>query len=367
MFWLVSAALAQEPLRLELSRRVPVSSSEGMAMGSAGLGFATGASGVFFHPAAPSVRKMENTSRFTGSGVFSFSTVVEQTGLGDSDFEYVERWSGAKLDFGATGLAYNGGVGMVFTTLNSEGDHGQVRFTEGHLVTSYASPNGAFGGGLRTVQAGIQADGEGARSYRGTGWQIGYLLMGLDDGWNLGVVYRSAIRAKALEETGPGPDLAVAPWELSVGATWVGRAPWIDRPARLAIDLVTEGPVVGASAQGVVLSEVVRQGRVTTFSPRMGLELEVIETRLRLRAGGWIEPSRLQDAATNLHGTGGFEVRLFPIRLWRWEWQLSFSAAVDHSRGYTNTNWISIGFWDSGDIGYRWEPGPRGEPPTPAM
>ena len=51
-------AQAQEPLQLELSRRVPVTSAESMAMGSAGMAFATGAKGVFFNPASPAIRKV---------------------------------------------------------------------------------------------------------------------------------------------------------------------------------------------------------------------------------------------------------------------------------------------------------------------
>jgi hypothetical protein len=83
------------------------------------------------------------------------------------------------------------------------------------------------------------------------------------------------------------------------------------------------------------------------FSPRLGLESEVVPHILKLRVGSYLEPARVAGAQSRLHGTGGLDVRLF-----RWDvfglvepfdhWQLSLAA--DGARSYLNTA-FSIGFW----------------------
>ena len=81
--------------------------------------------------------------------------------------------------------------------------------------------------------------------------------------------------------------------------------------------------------------------------PRLGLESEVVPHILRLRAGSYYEPERFNLTPARVHGTGGFEERLF-----EWDvcgrikpfgyWQLSIEA--DAARAYLNTS-FSIGFW----------------------
>jgi hypothetical protein len=83
------------------------------------------------------------------------------------------------------------------------------------------------------------------------------------------------------------------------------------------------------------------------ISPRLGVESEVVPHILRLRAGSYYEPERFNLTPARVHGTGGFDVRLF-----EWDvfglikpfdyWQLSIAA--DAARAYLNTS-FSIGFW----------------------
>ena len=83
------------------------------------------------------------------------------------------------------------------------------------------------------------------------------------------------------------------------------------------------------------------------ISPRIGVESEVVPHHLRLRAGSYYEPARIGRSPSRVHGTGGFDVRLF-----EWDvfglikpfdyWQLSIAA--DGARSYLNTS-FSIGFW----------------------
>jgi hypothetical protein len=66
-----------------------------------------------------------------------------------------------------------------------------------------------------------------------------------------------------------------------------------------------------------------------------------------IAAGSYYEPARIELAPSRVHGTGGFDVRLFEwdvfglIKPFDW-WQLSIAA--DGARSYLNTS-FSIGFW----------------------
>jgi len=81
--------------------------------------------------------------------------------------------------------------------------------------------------------------------------------------------------------------------------------------------------------------------------PRVGVESEVVPHILRLRGGSYYEPERVGVKPTRIHGTGGFDVRLFEwdvfglVKPFDW-WQLS--VAADAARAYLNTS-FSIGFW----------------------
>jgi hypothetical protein len=348
---LFEAAQAQEPLQLELSRRVPVTSAESMAMGSAGMAFANGAKGVFFNPAAPAVRK-EHQGKFGLTGVLSLSSALVLTGLEDQ--RLAESWVENRLDVGLAGRYKRVGVGLVITTLQDSSDDGQLLFTEGHLTSGVQLSSGALGVGLRTVSASIQRPGVPDLNYAGVGWQVGYLFTALDEGVNVGFSYRSRVLAPAMTASYDAPDIAVAPWEFGFGLSRVFIAPWPKPvPMRLAVDMVLEGPVDDAGAIEslyVPTTEWVQQGSNLTLSPRMGLEIEVIEHRLRLRTGTWREASRLQQLTGTWHATAGLELRVLPISVGPWERDLALEFAVDRAAGFTNVNWLTLGFWESGQV-----------------
>ena len=92
-----------------------------------------------------------------------------------------------------------------------------------------------------------------------------------------------------------------------------------------------------------------RSGERVVFSPRLGLETEAIPNWVKLRAGTYGEPTRFDTprASGRLHGTLGFDLKLFPwtvfglfheTTVWR------VSAALDAAERYLNTS-IGIGVW----------------------
>ena len=330
-------------------------------MGSAGMAFASGAKGVFFNPASPAVRK-DHQGKVGLTAVLSLSSALVLTGLEDQ--RLAERWQENRLDVGVAGRYKRVGVGLVVTTLLDSSPDGQLLFREGHLTSGVQLKTGALGVGLRTVSASIQRPGQPDLNYAGMGWQVGYLVTALDEGVNVGFSYRSRVRAPAMTASLDAPDIAVAPWEFGFGLARVFDAPWPKPlPMRLAIDMVIEGPVDDAGAIEslyVPTTEWVEQGSSLTLSPRMGLELEVVEHRLRVRTGTWREASRLQQLAGTWHGTAGLEFRVLPISVGSWERDLALEFAVDRAAGFTNVNWLTLGLWDSGQVegGVRRSPDP---------
>ena len=92
-----------------------------------------------------------------------------------------------------------------------------------------------------------------------------------------------------------------------------------------------------------------RSGERTVFSPRLGLETEAVPNWVKLRAGTYGEPTRFATPTAHgrLHGTLGFDLKLFPwtvfglfheTTVWR------VSMALDAAERYLNTS-IGIGVW----------------------
>lgn len=80
-------------------------------------------------------------------------------------------------------------------------------------------------------------------------------------------------------------------------------------------------------------------GTNTMYQPRAGVELDAIRKRLRLRTGGYLEPSPFPDHPGRLHFTAGFEWLMFHLIE---DWALT--ASLDYANRYHNYG-LSIGFW----------------------
>lgn len=123
-----------------------------------------------------------------------------------------------------------------------------------------------------------------------------------------------------------------------------------DRPHRyllVSAGLSVFGPTPrGQGIEGFIDQVEQPSGRVPVVSPRVGLETEVIDNRLRLRVGSYLEPSRFEDIGARVHGTAGFDLRLF-----RWNAfkivdpiDLKLSGTFDVSYNYVDWG-FSVGIW----------------------
>lgn len=90
-----------------------------------------------------------------------------------------------------------------------------------------------------------------------------------------------------------------------------------------------------------------RSGEKVTVSPRAGVESEPVQNWLKVRAGGYWEPSRFRAVDGRAHMTGGFDARLFPWTLFGLlddDASIQFSTAGDFAQRYFG--WaISLGVW----------------------
>lgn len=151
------------------------------------------------------------------------------------------------------------------------------------------------------------------------------------------------------------PARGESPWEVGVGFAWrFGQAIWNvpapvlfrdERALVLAADVAIVGRVAdGISVPGVASQMTQPSGRSVTASARLGAESEILPGRLRVRAGGYWEPERIEGRGGRLHGTTGAEFRLFRFAFWEKERRVRLALAADLAQRYQNIA-LSIGFW----------------------
>lgn len=123
-----------------------------------------------------------------------------------------------------------------------------------------------------------------------------------------------------------------------------------DRPHRyllVSLGLSVFGPTPqGQGIQGFIDQIEQPSGRTPVLSPRVGLESEVVDNRLRLRVGSYIEPSRFEPIGARVHGTVGFDLRLFRWNAFKLVDPLDFKISGTFDVSYNYVDWgFSLGIW----------------------
>jgi hypothetical protein len=109
----------------------------------------------------------------------------------------------------------------------------------------------------------------------------------------------------------------------------------------LAADLLLYGPTArGQSVSAFLLQEPERSGARIAYGARVGVESEIWQDRMKLRAGSYLEPSRVQRRYYRPHGTFGVDVRLFDF----WRWSARGTATIDVAPRYFNWG-LALGMW----------------------
>jgi len=119
------------------------------------------------------------------------------------------------------------------------------------------------------------------------------------------------------------------------------------RYALIAGEVVVSGPTNdGVGLEGFLRGVRDASGRDVTVSVRLGVELEPWANRLKVRCGGYYEPSRFESGNGRMHATAGFDLHVFDWSVFglldETAWRLSMVADVAHRY----FDWgIGIGVW----------------------
>jgi hypothetical protein len=123
---------------------------------------------------------------------------------------------------------------------------------------------------------------------------------------------------------------------------------WPRRYYLLTTDLWFNGRVTnGVGVESFLFQTVQRSGESITISPRLGFETEVWPSRMKLRAGTYLEPSRFANSTARVHGTLGFDLSVLKwnvFGLWPDDYRWQISAALDLARAYASFS-FGIGGW----------------------
>ncbi|MGB5223248.1 MAG: hypothetical protein WBN60_19610, partial [Polyangiales bacterium] len=126
------------------------------------------------------------------------------------------------------------------------------------------------------------------------------------------------------------------------------RLGWPRRYYLLTTDLWFNGRVTnGVGVESFLFQTVQRSGESITISPRLGFETEVWPSRMKLRAGTYLEPSRFANSTARVHGTLGFDLSVLKwnvFGLWPDDYRWQISAALDLARAYASFS-FGIGGW----------------------
>jgi hypothetical protein len=109
----------------------------------------------------------------------------------------------------------------------------------------------------------------------------------------------------------------------------------------LAADVLFYGKTPnGQSMSAFLLQQPEVSGDKVSFGARVGAESEVMQDRLKVRAGSYLEPSRTKRKYYRPHATLGIEARLFDL----WRWSARGTATIDVAPRYFNWG-VAFGLW----------------------
>ncbi len=318
---------------------------------------AEGAGGLLENPASLPNR-MQHTldRRFAWSMALNLSVVrggsgrdLDQSGLASQWDSSVLAFVALQLQFGrhAVGIAFSG-VSLQFTDeVNGEGSFNQQLAGIGYGISTLG---GRLDLGVFTLGAATSVETESiAETDTAFGLEVGALYKPRNQPWRLALAVRTPMRAETVADTSTGepPPVLFAPGQVRFAGSYMfgprnynpapswgvssrahvaeGRSPEdLARGYTLlsaSLEVTARSPNALGPSSWIAGSDL-RAGTRITLSPRLGVESEVVDNLLIVRAGSHWDPSRYEGQGGRLHGTGGFDIRV-PIGI---DWKLSFAV-----------------------------------------
>jgi hypothetical protein len=358
---------------IDLFEQPAIGSPRLIAMAGAVNSVAEGAAGLYTNPASAAVRPQTKTEKFAWNLYFNSYVPVDGQDANNNGQPVTSLrrsllgGAGVMLQYGKWGLTLDGGYTAHEIAPEAGGGLG-VRSLIAHLglARTFVDEEIAIGVGLRAGALNVYTleMQETLFTRAGVSGEAGAVWKPRERSFRLAISGALPVFTGALDYTcDPNncagyilPSDAVVPWQATLGAAWrFGPTPWNhklegtyrdERQLTVAVDLGFTGAVSnGFGMEAFAAKQLQASGRDITVTPRLGLESEIIRGWLRLRAGGYLEPSRFIGVTARWHGTAGAEGRLFAFRLFGEERRVSLSVAGDFAARYKNAG-ISLGFWN---------------------
>lgn len=335
-----------------------IASSEITAMGGAGLGFANGAEGLNYTPSAPVMRRATDTGPHNVSVALSsfWSINEEDADLTNAGVRFTGDNSEILVDTGVSGRVGRLGAGLGVSGLQVWNQDALARIGDSRIALAIGSLDGKAAGGVATRVMWVEVQQGPSRDlFMGVGAEAGLSFAPADRSLRLGIAAQTPVTAVPDGEVAFGIDAVRLPWRLAIGGGWANaaarEADTLGHGARLGIDVVAYGRVEdGVSLAPALAGEIVPRGQAISVSPRIGGEFEALPRRLRLRAGAYVEPSRVAWRDPRYHATAGLECRLLHVRMF-WgiiDHDISLQSAFDVAERYQRMGWLGLSVWNTG-------------------
>jgi hypothetical protein len=386
------AQSSEDPRTIDAARRTIKGGTRFIGLGGAFVAIADDTQGVSVNPASAAVRLPYSWDAFDYSFGIDLSIATwlpkndiynapESTGPGGSlfgSFAILANYRHAGFGLGAEAERNVASQQMQGVSTKLTANFGLVR-----PVAAYGYFDGQLllGAGLRLVGFSL-GGGQGVVPLTaGVGYTAGVIVKPKSQQFRIGAAIEQPINAEVAGEPGTAPTMVHIPWTAAFGFAYqfgtrrlnptyvtasdrarrntAGRKPTKADEKAARQELLEEyqkdqtwyllvsselGLIQGGS--DLALGNTRSYNRAL-FSPRLGVESEVIPHWLRLRAGTYLELASTEEGHSRMHGTGGVDIKLFEWSVFGLihpfdYWQLSLAA--DGAKSYLNTS-FSIGFW----------------------
>jgi hypothetical protein len=392
---LAPAASAQSETTFDTTRATITGSTRRIGLGGAFVAIADDTDGVGINPASVAVRLPYSWYEWDyGVGL----DVAVGAWLPKNDiYDQGDASDGKTALFGSlSAIAYHRHLGFGVAAeaqrnaatrrdqAQGIGTNLSAHFGALHASLAYGFLDGQLllGAGPRFVGVSLSGSASSAPLAAGVGYEAGVIVKPTLAPYRIAAAVKSPIDARVRVEPDMVSSTVHVPWELAFGFAYqFGRRPL--NPKFVTVDELARQR---QAAPGAPLSKAERDraesdlfdayranqrwyllvsselsliqagdaglaGQTASsrplVSPRLGLETQAVPDRLRIRAGSYYEPAVTDGAESRVHGTAGFDVRLFEWDIFGFldpfgYWELSVGA--DAARAFLNTS-FSLGFW----------------------
>jgi hypothetical protein len=347
---------------------VAIGDTQHVGMGGAGAALVLGSAGTLLNPSAPAVRRTTDTDRWSWG--YHLDAL---TGTFSSDYDnngtVTDQTSGVSILTGGLTVRIRDWAASVTVTGQTAPVAGVALDAEAlraKLVVArwFRHASIAIGGGIQTVSFELSdAAGDPMFGIVGTGLIAGATWVPELQSYRAAVAVESGIVGGEVSESMCDPEncqgyilprAIVSPGRVVLGGAYrLAPTAWNqlvptkfrdERSLTAAADLVVTGPSANSfGLEAFGQQELQRSGRHVAVSVRGGAEYEWLPGRLRVRAGGYWEPSRFEGVGGRVHATFGADLRVFELQLFGLR-RGRISGTADLAARYRNLA-VSVGFW----------------------